>query len=84
VSTMQLHKTLPTKTMPALARRRPAGQTFYLTVIAISLLAAVSLLRTLGDGSGTARHGQLMQMRSLGRRGEEVWYWQIFATTFAD
>ena len=79
---MQLHKTLsPAKMIPAPRRRRPAGQAFYLTVLATSLLAAFSLLRSLNDDSGLAHHGQLFENRSLGGRDEEVRLWPTIHNT---
>jgi hypothetical protein len=59
--------------MTAHRRRRPAGQAFYLTVLAISLLAAFSLLRSLSGESAAARNGQFLETRMLEQKVKEVW-----------
>lgn len=70
---MPLKKTLrPTKMIPSLRRRRPLGQAFYLTVFAISLLAAFSFLLSKSGGSGAATNGQLFSTRSSELGNEEV------------
>ena len=70
---MQLHKTLrATEMISPVRSRRPAGQAFYLTILAISLLAAFSLLRSLSGDSDAAHHGRILETRSLEQRDELV------------
>jgi hypothetical protein len=83
--TIQFHTTLcPTKMTPAHRRRRPAGQAFYLTVFAISLLAAFSLLRSLSGESAAARNRQFLETRMLGQKVKEVRLWPNIYNTFTD
>jgi hypothetical protein len=83
--TIHFHTTLrPTKMMPAPRRRRPAGQAFYLTVFAISLLAAFSLLRSLSDESSAAHHGRFLNTRALEQKVKEVSVGSTSPTHFTD
>ena len=83
--TIQFHTTLrPTKMMTAHRRRRPAGQAFYLTVFAISLLAAFSLLRSLSGESAAARNGQFLEARMLEQKVKEVWLRPNIYSAFTD
>lgn len=51
--------------------KRPAGRTFYTTVLALSVLAALSFLSHRGEGDGSSNR---LVGRSLVRRDEEVRY----------
>ena len=83
--TIHFYTTLrPTKMMTAHRRRRPAGQAFYLTVFAISLLAAFSLLRSLSGESAAARNGQFLEARMLEQKVKEVWLRSNIYNTFTD
>jgi hypothetical protein len=83
--TIQFHTTLrPTKMMTAHRRRRPTGQAFYLTVFAISLLAAFSLLRSLSGESAAARNSQFLEARMLEQKVKEVWLRPNIYNTFTD
>lgn len=64
---MYLHK--PRRAVPALSRRR-AGQVFYLTILAISLLAAFTWLRS--PDYVPRNYGRTLEGRSLVERDQEV------------
>src|SRR2546423_10799664 len=81
---MEFHKPLPpTKMMPTPRRRKPAGQAFYLAVFAISIVAAVSLMRSPNGDFGPANGGQLAYSL-LQRRDEEVSQWAGVRKILAD
>jgi hypothetical protein len=83
--TIPFHTTLrPTKMMTAHRRRRPTGQAFYLTVFAISLLAAFSLLRSLSGESAAARNSQFLEARMLEQKVKEVWLRPNIYNAFTD
>lgn len=53
-------------------RGRPAGQAFYTTALVVTLFAAYSVLRDVGDSKDAARKSARLALRSLEKRDGEV------------